>query len=37
MIDIETSFGFYTCETKEIPKWDEGICKDLEDWLGKDR
>ena len=37
MIDIETSFGFYKCDRKEIPFWDKGICENLEAWLGKDR
>jgi hypothetical protein len=37
MIDIETSFGYYTCDNQEIPGWDNNMCKDLFDWLGKDR
>lgn len=37
MIDIETSFGFYKCDSNEIPNWDEDILKNLGDWLGKDR
>lgn len=37
MIDIETSFGFFTCDTKEIPQWDKDLIKGLDEWLSKDR